>query len=686
MIVSNLVPRRLRSIISSDLIVYIGLALAILTAYLPVRNYGFVNFDDPDYVSANPHVRQGITADGVAWAFTSTEAANWFPLTRLSHMLDVAVFGLDAGWHHLVNVLLHTIATWLLFAFLHRTTGARWWSALVAFLFALHPLHVESVAWIAERKDNLSAVFWFLTLVVYAQYVRKPGWQRYLLTLACFALGLMAKPMLVTLPFVLLLMDVWPLGRPRTLSLLREKIPFFVLSGASSGVTYFTQAASGAVDTLRLPLLLRLENACVTYWMYIAKMFWPVRLAVFYPYPHAIPAWEATAAAMALLGISFLALRRLRAEPYLAAGWLWYLGTLVPVIGLVQVGGQARADRYTYIPMVGLWMSMAWALSSAIRRWPRSKPAVLALVVAACGGCLILTAGQVGYWRDSESLYEHALASTTDNDIAEHNLGTFLMDVPGRSNDAIQHLQAAIRIRPSSVKAHTDLGTALSKIPGREQDAIREYSAALELAPGLAVTHNNLGNTLSRMNRREEAITEYRAALRIDPVYAEAHNGLGAALAAEGHAAEAIAEFQQALRLRPDDAEAKRNLAAAQAPADQAALEYNRGLELAREGNQAAEAIAHFENALRLKPDYAEAHNNLGVVLSSIPGKSNESIRHFEQAIRIRPDYVEAHVNLGIALSQIPGRTQEAIREFEIAQRIRPDPEVQRILEQLRGK
>ena len=664
----------------SGLWIYAGLALAILLAYWPVRSYDFVNFDDPDYVSGNAHVRQGITPSGIAWAFTSTEAANWFPMTRLSHMLDVQMFGLDAGWHHLINVLLHAIATLLLFAFLYRATSSAWPSAMVALLFALHPLHVESVAWIAERKDTLSALFWFLTLWAYVRYTEKSELGRYLFVVVSFCLGLMSKPMIVTLPFVLLLLDRWPLGRRL---LLREKIPFFALSAASVIVTYVAQAGSGAVDALRVPIAMRIENALLSYFIYIAKMFWPAGLAVFYPYPLEIPAWQAVFAAVAILGVSALTLRALKTHPYFAVGWFWYLGTLVPVIGLIQVGAQARADRYTYVPMVGLFIMLAWGLADVTARWPQSKNTVAALAAAACAACVVLTWLQVQYWRDSGSLFEHALDVTERNDIAQHNLGTFLMSVPGRSSDAIEHLEASLKIRPGSAKVHTDLGTALSNLPGRLPEAVQEYQAALEIAPGLAITHNNLGNTLSKLDRLPEAVQEYQAALRIDPGYAEAHNNLGSALARMGRLSDATVQFQEALRLQPDYAEARQNLNSAQNPVGSAESEYNAGIALAKQG-RAQEAMAHFEASLTLQPGNAEAHNNLGVVLSGVPGRHPEAIQQFREAVRLRPDYVNAHVNLGLALAEVPGRLPEAIAQFEAAQRIKPDPEVQKILEGLR--
>ncbi len=342
--------------------------------YFQVGAFDFVNYDDPDYVTNNPHVRGGITPDGLAWALTSGDDANWFPLTRISHMLDCQLFGLDSGRHHLTSVLLHALAVLLLFAFLHRATGARWPSAFVAFLFALHPLHVESVAWVSERKDVLCALFWFLALWAWVRFTLKPSRSRYLLAVAAFCLGLMSKPMIVTLPFVLLLLDFWPLRRGLRI---REKLPFFALSAASAVVTVLVQKSSGAVETLStVAPVLRLENAAVSYMVYLAKTFWPSALAVFYPYPANLPAWQPVLAALAILGISAAVWMSCRRHPYLAVGWLWYLGTLVPVIGLVQVGSQARADRYMYVPMVGLAIMLAWGAADVLRQRPAAKTGI----------------------------------------------------------------------------------------------------------------------------------------------------------------------------------------------------------------------------------------------------------------------------------------------------------------------
>lgn len=604
---------------------------AVCAAYAPVRHFDFVNFDDPDMVSANPHVRQGITLEGFGWTFTSVEAANWFPATRLSHMLDYQLFGSRSGWHHAVNVLLHALAAMVLFLFLTRATGALWPSALVAFLFALAPQHVESVAWVSERKDVLSTLFCFLALWAYVRYTERPALRRYLPVVAWFGLGLMAKPMVVTMPFVLLLLDFWPLRRPLDIGLLREKIPLFALSALASAATYLVQGHSGAVGALAaLPFAQRAENALLAYCIYIGKTFWPSGLAVFYPYPAVLPLWQAVLAAAALTALSAVALRARRRAPYLAVGWFWYLGTLLPVIGLIQVGAQARADRYTYVPSIGLTIALVWGAADLLRRWPRAQIALASAVVLVS---LPATRAQVAYWRNSETLFRHALAVTSGNDVAEHNLGNYLMDVPGRLPEAITHLEAAVRLYPESAKAHTDLGTALSRVPGRLPDALAEYRTAVRLAPDSAIAHNSLGSTLAEMGRLPEALAEYRTAMRLAPDSAILHNNSGNALARMGRLPEAIAEY---------------------------------------------------ETALRLDPAYAEAHNNLGVVLSDVPGRLPEALAHLETVMRLRPDSADAHLNLGIALAKDPTRLDEAISQFEAALRLKPDPELQRTVERLR--
>jgi tetratricopeptide (TPR) repeat protein len=585
-------------------------------------------------VTRNTHVRGGLTQPGLEWALTSGEAANWFPVTRLSHIVDSQLFGLRGGLHHLTSVCWHALSGVLLFAFLARATHARWPSAWVAFVFALHPLHVESVAWVAERKDVLCAFFCFLALWAYVRYVERPGRARYLAVLLCFCLGLMSKPMIVTLPFVLLVLDAWPLRRLSRAAVI-EKIPFFALAAISGLATFLVQQSSGAVKEItRLPLGLRIENALVSSAIYCLKTIWPSGLAVFYPYPAGFEWWMVAAAGLAVAMITALALRSFRSAPYLAAGWIWFLVTLAPVIGLVQVGAQARADRYMYVPMVGLTIMLAWGAADLARRWPAVRRPIIVAAIAACLAAAAVSAAQIQYWRNSETLFQHALDVTTDNYLAEHNLGSYLL-ASGRLSEAMPHLEAALRIRPESAPARTDLASALAQT-GRLPEAIAQYQAALHLLPDSAVLHHNLGSALAKFSDRlPEAIAEYQAALRIQPDYAEAH--------------------------------------------------YNLGVALSKTAGRLPEAAAEFEAALRLKPDYAEAHNNFGVALSQLPGRSPEAIAHFEAALRIQPDYADAHYNLGVALSQIPGRMTEAIAQLEEALRLQPDPELRRAIDGLRA-
>lgn len=534
------------------------LFLLTIAVYAQVRNFEFVNYDDPDYV-ANPHVQNGLTADGVKWAFTSTEAANWFPITRLSHLLDAQLFRSDAGMHHLVNVVIHAFTTLLVFAFFLRATQDLWRSAFVAFLFALHPLHVESIAWIAERKDVLSAFFFFLGLWCYVRYTSR------LPALAAFCCGLMAKPMAVTFPLVLLLLDIWPLRRPS--KIVREKLPFLAIASVAAVGTYLVQQDSRAVKTFDvIPLGLRIENALVSYATYILKTFWAGDLAVFYPYPQTIPIWEVAAAAALLTAISVIAALTFKIRPYLAVGWCWFLITLLPVIGLIQVGAQAHADRYMYIPMTGLAIMLAWGFNT------RPLLAIGAAVLA-CIGCLWITSIQIGYWRNTESLFTHALVVTTRNYVAEHNLGLAMSDDPARLPDAIAHYRAALAIRPDSVEARTDLGTGLAKM-GQFDQAIAEYQTALQLAPDCEICRKNLqvaqkqmaaslyesAVALQKSGRNREAIDQFKTVLGIEPDFADAHNNLGVALANLGRVKEAIEQFKTALRLKPDYEDAKYNL------------------------------------------------------------------------------------------------------------------------------
>jgi tetratricopeptide (TPR) repeat protein len=585
----------------------LSLALALTTAlvYLQVRHHAFINFDDLEYIVENPHVTSGLTMTNIVWAFTSTHAANWHPLTWISHMLDYELFGLRPAGHLLVNAFFHVLNTVLLFLVLNRMTRALWPSAFVAALFALHPLHVESVAWSAERKDVLSTLFWMLTTGAYALYAEKPDTGRYLLAIGFFALGLMAKPMLVTLPFVLLLLDYWPLGRLRAVPekdgratdtpppwkkkkkkkkireaalsddtspgqvsppitvwqrvqpLFKEKLPFFVLALLSSVATLYAQRDAMA-PLEALPFSTRISNALVAYASYIGKMIWPVDLAFIYPLPDAIPAWQVVGAAALLAGITALAIRGMARFPYVVVGWLWYLGTLVPVIGLVQVGSQAMADRYTYVPLVGLFIVVAWGTRSLTKTLPHRR----VVLPAAAGALLIvltvLTWKQVSCWKDSKTLFQHALNTTARNSIAHSMLAGALYE-EGKYKEATEQYREAIRINPKRQKWNYNLGNALA-FQGQNDEAEIHYREELRLNPRHAYTHYNLANLLVVKGRISEATDHYRQSVASKPDYAKAHYMLGTLLAVQGNLDEAIVHFREALRIKPDYKEAFDNL------------------------------------------------------------------------------------------------------------------------------
>jgi tetratricopeptide (TPR) repeat protein len=558
------------------------LAGATLGVYGQVAGHDFINFDDSDYVFDNPHVLGGLSWSNGAWAFRTTHAANWHPLTWLSLQLDAQCFGTGPRGFHLTNVALHLANTLLLFLVLRWFTGAPWRSWLVAALFALHPQHVESVAWISERKDLLSALFWMLTLAAYGWYVRSPGWLRYCLVVLPLALGLMAKPMLVTLPSVLLLLDAWPLRRWQAAlsvrarwGLVAEKLPLFVLSAASSVVTCYAQQRGGAFSALQhLSLAERSANAIVAYASYLRMMFWPVDLAVFYPHrQNFLSPWQVAGALVFLLVVSVFVAWQARRRPYLAVGWLWYLGTLVPVIGLVQVGGQAMADRYTYLPLIGPFVMLAWGLpdlaaclqTAGVNQAARAR-VVQALVVPAAAvslvACCVAAWGEVACWRNSQTLWEHALRHHKSS-VARTNLGLVLMG-QGRTDEAIACLHEATKLadgeRQVLATAHVNLGMALLK-SGQLDEAVEHCSEAARLQPDLAIAHNNLAVGLERQGKMASALEHYAEALRLDPGYANAHNNLGTALVKKGRYAEAMESYRQAVHLAPSVAKYRYNLA-----------------------------------------------------------------------------------------------------------------------------
>jgi tetratricopeptide (TPR) repeat protein len=516
--------------------------------------HDFINYDDPLYVYANTKITGGLSISGIAWAFSHIHSLNWHPLTTISHMLDCQLYGLKAGWHHFTNVFLHIVAAMLLFLALQQMTGAVWRSAFVTAVFAIHPLRVESVAWIAERKDVLSGVFFMLTLLAYLYYVRVPRVRGYLLVVFLFACGLMCKPMLVTLPFVLLLLDYWPLDRTKGQLWKRvaEKIPLIALSAVSSVITFLVQ--KGAVGrTEELPTLERISNAIVSYVLYIWQMLWPVNLSVFYPHPeNRLPPWEIVFCFLLLICITVTAIALRKQRPYLLTGWLWYLGMLIPVIGLVQVGWQGRADRYTYLPQIGLYIAATWAVTdfTALYRHQRAALSTAAIVViAALSSCAWV---QTSYWRDSETLFRHALAVTTNNDVAENNLGIVFLG-KGKLDEAISLLQSAVDLRPDNSPAHENLAKALLQ-KGHVTDALAHYRKLIDLQPDNVEVHNIVGTVLVQQGSVQEGVEEWQKVLSIEPDNGNAMSNLAWVFATSPdqsirNGAKAVQLAEQAVRI-----------------------------------------------------------------------------------------------------------------------------------------
>jgi len=575
-------------------------ALIVLSAavYAPLAHFDFVKWDDPQYITDNASVLAGLTWRGVVWAFTTSHGPYWHPLTWLSHMLDVQLFGLDAGGHHMTNIAIHIATTLVLFALLRRATGALWRSAFVAALFAVHPLHVESVAWIAERKDVLSALFWMLTLGAYGWYAARPGVGRYAAVLALFACALMAKPMVVTLPFALLLVDVWPLGRAAFdrrdgwIRLVVEKLPLVALAAGVGVLTVVLQRGQGALPGLETyPVSLRAANALISYVAYIGLMIWPANLAALYPYPAAMPAlWKLAGAALILLAISGAAIRTARTHPCFLAGWLWYLGTLVPVIGLIQSGEQAMADRFAYVPLVGLFVIVAWGIPDLLPE--KGVRPLFTVGVMGIAACAFLSYNQVQYWADNLTLWQRVVDATGPNYRGQSNLAMALEDA-GRTGEAIEHYQEALRINPGFVDAYDNLGLALAN-QGRTADAIALYSEVLRRKPNDADAHNNLGKILAEQGKTADAAAHFAEAVRLRPQFSEGHNNLANARASEGKMDQAIAEYTEALRLKPDFADAHNGLGGA----------------LVTQG-RLEEAMRHFDAAVRLDPAFEAAQHNL---------------------------------------------------------------------------
>jgi tetratricopeptide (TPR) repeat protein len=621
------------AIARKKLLIVAGLCLLAIAAYWQVSDCQFLTYDDATYVTGNSHVRSGLQWSNLLWAVTATHAANWHPLTWLSHMTDCQFFGLNPAGHHLVSLAIHLANVSLLFWLLHYLTGALWRSALVAALFAVHPLNVESVAWVAERKNVLSTLFWVLTIAAYAWYATQPGWRRYLLVVAMFALGLGSKPMLVTLPFVLLLMDYWPLRRfgtsadsaatstakpekrsrktavpaavpvfaRRSISvLILEKCPLLLMALASSVITIVAQRKGNAVGTLEAYTVpVRLENALVSYAAYLYQMVWPRGLCVLYPHPKGLlPVWQIVAAAGCLLGISGACVLWSKRFPFFAIGWLWYLGTLVPVIGIVQVGVQARADRYAYVPLVGIFIMLAWGLNEIASRWRTRQSAILAVAAGGVVLLAIVASVQAGYWRDSKTLFTRAINVTQNNYVAHNNLGEVL-SLEAKYDDAAAQFAAAVSINPDYPLALNNL--AMSRVQSGDLDqAIDLLSRSVEMDPSSYDAYNRLGAALLQKNRLNEAADAIHRSLELNPGFPSAYGNLGTLLEKQNRSEDAAGAYSKAIQF-------------SLSPSFSAQMHYRLGLLLENKG-EVREAALHYQEALRLKPDLAQAQQSLSTL------------------------------------------------------------------------
>ena len=648
-------------------IIGICIALVALTWIVFGQTLGhqFVNFDDGAYVRRNHEVTHGISVHGIKWAFSHPVAANWHPLSILSHMLDCQIYGVVPGAHHFTNVLLHAIATVLLFLVFWGMTRGLWQSAFIAAVFAVHPLHVESVAWIAERKDVLSAVFFLLTIAAYVFYARRHSFLRYLLMSILFACGLMAKPMLVTLPFVLLLLDYWPLRRFDHVStagpasairdvpkrswkwLVLEKIPLFALSAAASTAAIVTQERS--INLIRqMSLASRIGNAFVSLLVYLWQTVWPRNLAAFYPYPeNGLPTWEIILAVSVFAAITTAAFVLRNDKPYLLIGWLWFVGMLIPVIGIVQVGIQAHADRYNYLPQIGLSLIAAWTITDISSGWRHQRVILIAVSLIAVASLAWSARIQISYWRDSQSLWEHAIAVTPDNETEHEHLSDAYLD-KDRIEDAISQAREAVKLLPDNADAHGVLGAALGRTAQLEE-ALSELQTALQLNPKLARAHYNLGNVFLKRGQIDDAIANYDDELRLYPNFVEGHNNLASALFRKGQPNDAFEHLRIALDLNPKDPEALNNL----------------GIALSQTGDM-REAIAQWNKTLEVQPDNLEAQCNLAWIFATFPEASMRNgvraVELAERAIKLSDGKNARIWRLAAAAYAEAGRFTDAIK------------------------
>lgn len=627
-----------------DLIVAGLLTLVCLAVFYQVTGFDFVNLDDDIYVYENPMVATGLSLQSIAWAFTEFHAANWHPITWLSHQLDVTLFGLNAGGHHAVNLALHIANSVFVFVLLRDITGDPVKSAFAAAVFAIHPTHVESVAWIAERKDVLSTLFWLLATLAYVRYAKDKGKRAYWLALLLFGLGLMAKPMLVTLPFTLLLLDYWPLRRIKEFrwagirTAVIEKLPFFALSVMSAVVTMFAQRSGGAVQSLEtFSLPERIGNAVVSYARYLGMMFYPADLAVWYPFDKDVPAVVVAASALLLGGISAICIWQIQKRPYLFVGWFWFVGTLVPVIGIVQVGRQALADRYTYVPYIGLSIAAIWLLAEFAERLRVPVAALAAAALMSIAALAVVGFNQTGYWRNSESLYLRALAVTKSNYLVEANYCRFL-EQSNRLDEAARHCSAAIQSDPRGVDALNTLGTVQLK-QGRLDEARSTFQKVIEVDSNFSLSYANLAIIETRQRNVEAALINFDEAVSRDLSgffdrgrRAEAYSSIGSAALAQKRYDIAVKSYERALEALPDSVEFHRNLA----------------ISLRSQG-RSADAVQLLETMVKRNPNSPEAYNTLGIVYAE-QNRMPEAIEQFQRALQINPNFSPAQTNLRKAL------------------------------------
>jgi tetratricopeptide (TPR) repeat protein len=646
------------------LLIYIALAMVTIIAFEQVRNNDFTNYDDSTYVTENRHIQEGLTVDSVLWAFTATEASNWHPLTWISHMVDWQLFGPNAAGHHITNLLIHILNVLLLFGVLKAMTRAVWPSAFVAVLFAIHPLHVESVAWVAERKDVLSGLFWMLTMAAYAYYVKSPRIGRYLLVFLSFALGLMAKPMLVTLPFVLLLLDYWPLDRFKiqkendkkvfsAMLLISEKIPLFMLSIFSCVITFIVQQGGGVVANMEaVSVDYRVANTMISYASYITKMIVPTSLAVLYPLrPSGTLLLPSIICGIILVAITIYIICWSRQKCFMVTGWLWYLGTLVPVIGLVQVGVQAMADRYTYLPSIGIFIIFAWSISCITRRWRYQRPMLIISAMAVIIALTICTRMQVKRWHNSITLFQHAIAVTNANYISYYNLGVAFKN-KGEFTEAMDCYRKIEKMKPEFPEIYYSIGNLL-KAQDKFDEALDNYRHALKLRPDYVDAIVNMATAMKMQGEMEQAVEKWKEAIEIDPDCAEAHSSLALAMAQQGKYNLAVEHFNHALRIEPDSESY-----------------YILGIIYHKFGKY-GQAVENYKNAIRLEPDNPTNHFHIALTYSAV-GDVEKAVYHYNEALKIKPDYADAFVNLGGVLKS-QDKTEEAIEVWKKALEFQPE-------------